>query len=42
MTSEFHKDADWIRVEKETEAGGKLQSGAAAYKLTPTNFSALK
>ena len=40
--SEFHKDADWIRVEKETEAGGKLRSGVTAYKLTPTDFSALK
>ena len=40
MTSEFHKDAGWIRVEKETEAGGKLRSGITAYKLTPTDFSA--
>ena len=40
--SEFHKDADWIRVEKETETGGKLRSGVNAYKLTPTEFSALK
>jgi hypothetical protein len=39
---EFHKDADWIRVEKETEAGGKLRSGVTAFKLTPTEFSALK
>ena len=40
--SEFHQDADWIRVEKETEAGGKLRSGVTAYKLTPTDFSVLK
>jgi hypothetical protein len=39
---EFHQDADWIRIEKETEAGGKLRSGVIAYKLTPTDFSALK
>ena len=40
--SEFHQDADWNRVEKETEAGGKFRSGVTAYKLTPTDFSALK
>ncbi len=39
---EFHKDADWIRVEKETETAGKLRSGVTAYKLTPTDFSAFK
>ncbi len=39
---EFHQDADWIRVEKETETGGKLRSGVTAYKLTPTDFSNLK
>lgn len=39
---EFHKDPEWIRVEKETEAGGKLRSGVTAYKLTATDFSALK
>ena len=38
----FHQDADWIRVEKETEANGKLRSGVTAYKLTPADFSALK
>ena len=37
----FHQDADWIRVEK-TEANGKLRSDVTAYKLTPTDFSALK
>lgn len=40
--AEFHKDPDWIRVEKETEAGGKLRSGVVAYKLTPTDFSPIK
>lgn len=40
--SEFHQDAEWVRVEKETEAGGKLRSGVTAYKLTPTDFSAIK
>lgn len=40
--NEFHKDAEWIRVEKETEANGKLRSGVTAYKLTPTDFSPLK
>jgi hypothetical protein len=39
--TEFHQDPDWIRVEKETEAGGKLRSGVIAYKLTPTDFSVL-
>lgn len=39
---EFHKDADWIRAEKETEAGGRLRSGVNAFKLLPTDFSALK
>ena len=40
--SEFHQDAEWIRVEKESEVNGKLRSGVTAYKLTPTDFSALK
>ncbi len=39
---EFHKDAEWIRVEKETEANGKLRSGVSSYKLMPTDFSLLK
>ena len=38
----FHKDADWQRVEKETEAGGKLRSGVEAFKMTPADFSALR
>ncbi len=39
---EFHKDSEWIRVEKETEANGKLRSGVISYQLTPTDFSVLK
>ncbi len=39
---EFHQDADWNRVEKETGAGGQLRSSVTAYKLTPTDFSGLK
>lgn len=39
---EFHQDAEWIRVEKETEADGKLRSGVTAYKMTPADFSGLK
>lgn len=38
----FHRDEEWIRIEKETEAGGKLRTGATAYKLTPVDFSALQ
>ena len=40
--SEFHQDAEWIRVEKEIEVNGKLRSGVVAYKLTATDFSSLK
>lgn len=39
---EFHKDADWIRAEKDTEARGKLRSGVTAFRLMPTDFSALR
>lgn len=39
---EFHQDAEWIRVERETESGGKLRGGVIAHKLTATDFSALK
>lgn len=39
---EFHQDAEWQRIEKETEADGKLRSGVTAYKLMPTDFSKLK
>lgn len=39
---EFHQDAEWTRVERETEADGKLRAGVTAYKLTPTDFSELK
>jgi hypothetical protein len=40
--SEFHKDAEWILVQKETEAGGQLRTGVVAYTLVPTDFSSLK
>ena len=40
--SDFHKDSDWIRIEKDSERGGKLRSGVTAYKLLPTDFSPLK
>ncbi len=40
--SEFHQDAEWQRVEKDTEQNGKLRSGVTAHKLTPTDFSKLK
>ena len=39
---EFHNDAEWQRVEKETEKDGKLRSGVEAFKLTPADFSALR
>jgi hypothetical protein len=38
----FHQDAEWQRLEKDTERDGKLRSAATAYKLTPADFSALK
>ena len=38
----FHQDADWQRVEKETEAGSKLRSSVEAFKLQPADFSALR
>jgi len=40
--SEFHADAEWQKIEKETEHDGKLRAGVVAYKLTPTDFSVLK
>ena len=39
---EFHQDADWQRVEKEAEKGGKLRSGVEALKLIPADFSVIK
>jgi hypothetical protein len=39
---EFHKDAEWQRIEKETERGGKLRGGVEAFKMTATDFSPLK
>ena len=38
----FHADPEWQRIEKETEAGGKLRGGVNVLKLTPTDFSTLK
>ena len=38
----FHKDADWQRVEKETERHGNLRLAVAAYKLIPANFSTVR
>ena len=38
----FHQDAEWQRVEKDTEQDGKLRSGVTALKLIPTDFSKLK
>lgn len=40
--SDFHQDAEWVRVEKETEAHGKLRSGVVAYRLSPTTFSPIQ
>ena len=40
--NEFHQDVEWIRVERETEANGKLRSSVTAFKMTPAPFSALK
>ncbi len=40
--TKFHQDEEWIRIEKETEAGGKLRSGVTAYKLVPADFSPIK
>jgi hypothetical protein len=39
---DFHQDAEWQRVMRETEATGKLRSGVTVYKLIPTDFSSLK
>ena len=39
---EFHKDAEWQRVEKETEKDGKLRSGVEAFKLLPADFSPIQ
>lgn len=38
----FHQDADWLRVEKETESGGRLRDKVLALKLSPADFSRLK
>ena len=39
---EFHQDAAWQRVEKETEKDGRLRSGVDAFKLLPTDFSLIQ
>jgi len=39
---EFHSDADWIRVEKETELDGKLRRNVEAFKLKATDFSLIQ
>ena len=39
---DFHRDAEWQRVEKETEANGKLRSGVEAFKLLSADFSPIK
>lgn len=39
---EFHQDAEWQRVEKETEKDGKLRSGVEAFHLLPTDFSPIQ
>lgn len=38
----FHQDEEWIRIEKETEAGGKLRTSVTTYKLVPVDFSSIK
>ncbi len=38
----FHQNAEWQRVEKETEKDGKLRSSVEAFKLTPADFSTLR
>ena len=38
----FHQDAEWQRVEKETEQDGKLRSGVEAFKMRGTDFSRLR
>lgn len=38
----FHQDAEWQRVEKETERDGKLRGGVEAFKLKSADFSLLK
>ncbi len=38
----FHQDAEWRRVENETEQDGKLRGNVTAYKLLATDFSKLQ
>ena len=39
---EFHADPKWWRVEQETEKDGKLRGAVEAFKLMPTDFSAIR
>lgn len=38
----FHADPEWLAVEKQTEAGGKLRTSVESFKMTPVDFSRLK
>lgn len=38
----FQSDEAWQCIEKVSEASAKRLTGATAYKLTPTDYSALK
>lgn len=38
----FHRDAEWLRIEKETEADGKLRTSITACQLEATDFSPIK
>jgi len=40
--SAFHQDADWQRVEKETEQDGKLRRSVEAFKLKATDYSLIQ
>ena len=38
----FRKDPEWIKVQKESEAGGKIVEKVESVFMTPTDFSKLK
>jgi hypothetical protein len=38
----FHRDEEWIRIERETEAGGKLRDALVSHRLVPVDFSPLR
>jgi hypothetical protein len=40
--AEFRKDPEWLKVQKESEAGGKIVDHVESLFLTPTDFSKLK